>query len=206
MIITQIKKIGKGERYSIFLDGSFNCALEAEILVREKLKEGQEVSQRQWDRIRLENGNLACFSRSLSYLEKGLRTQKQLQDYLKEKGYPDQSITQAIEKLSEYGYIDDAAFAESYIRTYKSRKGARKLKFELLSKGVSSEIAEEKLAELISEEETVESCRKLLEKYLKGRPLDPKLKAKAYAHLAGKGYASDVVMHVLSEVKNEDWD
>ena len=43
MIITQIKKIGKGERYSIFIDGNFSCVLEAEIIVKNQIKEGQEI-------------------------------------------------------------------------------------------------------------------------------------------------------------------
>ena len=80
MQITQIKKIGKGERYSIFIDGIFDCALETEILVKAKLKEGQEIEEDEWREIKLKNSNLACFDRGLSYLEKSLKTKKQLKE------------------------------------------------------------------------------------------------------------------------------
>lgn len=206
MLITEIKKVGKGERYSIFIDDIFNGTLEAEILVREKLKTGEEISLERLTQIKLDNGKLAAFSRAISYIEKGLRTEKQLRDYLKEKGYLPESIDEAISKLSEYGYIDDGLFAESYIRTYKNKKGRMKLKFELASKGVPAEIIEEKLDELLEEEETFETCLKLLKKYLKNREMDAKLRAKAYAHLMSKGFEGDVISKALSEVKDESWD
>ena len=45
MTITEIKKIGKGDRYSIYIDGQFSCTLEAEILVKFKLKTFQELEE-----------------------------------------------------------------------------------------------------------------------------------------------------------------
>lgn len=205
MIITEIKKVGKGERYSIFIDGIFNGTLEAETMVREKLKTGEEISPERLTQIKLENGKLAAFSRALSYIEKGLRTEKQLRDYLREKGYLEESVDEAIGKLSEYGYIDDRLFAESYIRTYMQRKGKLKLKFELLTKGVEADVAEEALDDILEEDDSLETCRKLLKKYLKSREMDAKLRAKAYAHLAGKGFESDLISKVLNEVKDESW-
>ena len=107
MQITEIKKIGKGDRYSIFIDDIFNGTLETEILVKEKLKTGDEISEERLKQIKLDNGKLAAFSRAISYIEKGLHTEKQLRAYLKEKGFLPESIDEAIEKLLEYGYIDD---------------------------------------------------------------------------------------------------
>ena len=206
MIITEIKKVGKGERYSIFIDGIFNGTLEDETLVREKLKTGDEISEERLRQIKLDNGKLAAFSRALSYIEKGLRTEKQLREYLKEKGYLEESIDDAIDKLSEYGYIDDLLFAESFIRTYMNRKGRVKLKFELASKGVAAEVIDEALDKLLDEDETFETCVKLLKKYLKNRDMDAKLRAKAYAHLMGKGFEGETISKALSEVKDESWD
>lgn len=206
MIVTQIKKIGKGERYSIFIDGVFSCVLEAEIIVKNKIKEGQDVSEEKWQTVRLENGDLACFSRSLSYLEKTYRTEKQLREYLREKGFLEESIEKAVCKLKEYGYIDDSIYAENYIKTYMSKKGAKKLKYELFSKGVSCDIIEQKLNELIDEEDEKDRCFFFLKKYLKDRNLDKKLKAKAYSHLISKGFSSEDVLNALGRIEDESWD
>ena len=117
MQITEIKKIGRGDRYSIFIDGVFDGTLEAEILVKHKLKTGDEIGEEQWRQIKLENGKLSAFSRAVGYIEKSLKTQKQLQTYLKEKGFLQESIDDAVQKLKEYGYIDDKVYAENYIKT-----------------------------------------------------------------------------------------
>ena len=209
MTITEIKKIGKGERYSLYLDGQFVCVLEAEILVRKKLKTGEEISQDELDRIRLENGDLSCFDRALSYLEKNIKTEKGIRDYLKSKGYLDENIDKSVEKLKEYGYINDEVFAESYIKTYSSSKGANKIKYDLISKGVDKTIVDEKLEELILEEEEIEVCKKISEKYLKGRAIDQKLKQKLYNHLNSKGFKFDIISKVVREINwegdDEDW-
>lgn len=209
MQITEIKKIGRGDRYSIFIDGVFDGMLEAEILVKHKLKTGDEIDEEQWRQIKLENGKLSAFSRAVGYIEKSLKTQKQLQTYLKEKGFLQESIDDAVQKLKEYGYIDDKVYAENYIKTYKDKKGKIKLKFDLLSKGVAADVIEEALQEFVDEDEQYAACEKLLKKYVKNKPQDVKLKSKAYAHLFSKGFSGDIISRaigkVFSEVEDEDW-
>lgn len=209
MQITEIKKIGRGDRYSIFIDDVFDGTLEAEILVKHKLKTGNEIDEEQWRQIKLENGKLSAFSRAVGYIEKSLKTQKQLQTYLKEKGFLQESIDDAVQKLKEYGYIDDKVYAENYIKTYKDKKGKIKLKFDLLSKGVAADVIEEALQEFVDEDEQYAACEKLLKKYVKNKPQDIKLKSKAYAHLFSKGFSGDIISRaigkIFSEVEDEDW-
>ena len=209
MQITEIKKIGRGDRYSIFIDSVFDGTLEAEILVKHKLKTGDEIDEEQWRQIKLENGKLSAFSRAVGYIEKSLKTQKQLQTYLKEKGFLQESIDDAVQKLKEYGYIDDKVYAENYTKTYKDKKGKIKLKFDLLSKGVAADVIEEALQEFVDEDEQYAACEKLLKKYVKNKPQDVKLKSKAYAHLFSKGFSGDIISRaigkVFSEVEDEDW-
>lgn len=209
MQITEIKKIGRGDRYSIFIDGVFDGTLEAEILVKHKLKTGDEIDEEKWRQIKLENGKLSAFSRAVGYIEKSLKTQKQLQTHLKEKGFLQESIDDAVQKLKEYGYIDDKVYAENYIKTYKDKKGKIKLKFDLLSKGVAADVIEEALQEFVDEDEQYAACEKLLKKYVKNKPQDVKLKSKAYAHLFSKGFSGDIISRaigkVFSEVEDEDW-
>lgn len=203
MIITEIKKIGKGERYSIYLDGIFNCSLEAEILVRYKLKLGQEIDHDSLKNIKLENGKISAFSRALTYIEKGLRTQKGVRDYLKEKGFLQESIDDALKKLAEYGYINDKYFAESYINTYCHKKGRIKLKYDLISKGVPANIIEEAL-ENLDEEASFATCQNIYEKYTKNKEMNAKMKAKTYAYLMSKGFESDIIKSVM-EQEYESW-
>lgn len=203
MIVTEIKKIGKGQRYYLVLDEAQKFVIEAEILAKNKIKTGDELDESYLQKILLENGDLYAFDRALTYLEKNMKTEKGIREYLKQKGFLDESIEKAIEKLIEYGYINDEVYAENYIRTYGNKKGKKKLKFELLSKGVSGHIIEEKLEELLSKEEEISSCREIFQKYIKNKTFDLKTKQKAYNHLVSKGFTFDIINSVVGEVTCE---
>ena len=202
--ITEIKKIGKGDRYYLFLDGEYFATFEAEILARYCLKSGQKFDDEFFDNLLIENGDYACFNRGLSALEKSMKSRKMLRSYLKEKGYPVQCIDKAIEKLESYGYIDDESYCENYIASYPS-KSRRKLKFDLLAKGIKENIIEAKLDAMTNEEEESEKCLNYARKYMKNKSLDIKTKQKFYNHLAGKGFSYEDISRTWDIIeKNTD--
>ena len=200
MTITEIKKIGKGKRYYLVIDENQKFVIEAEILAKSKLRTNDEISQERLNELLLENGDFASFDRALTYLEKGIQTEKGIRGYLKKKGYLDESIEKAIVKLAEYGYINDETYVENYIRTYASKKGKKLLRFELLSKGVDSQTIENKLEEMLSFEDEKTSCENVARKYIKGKDFDLKLKQKTFAYLLGKGFSSSVISEVIKEL------
>lgn len=200
--ITEIQKIGKGERYRLYLDGEFFGIYEAEILAKHCLKSGQEFEDEFFSNLAIENGDYACFNRGLNAIEKSMKTKKMLKDYLREKGYPLQCISKAIEKLEEYGYIDDEAYTENYISSYPT-KSRRKIKYDLLAKGVNEKIIEEKLNSLTSDEEERKKCLNYASKYMKNKEIDLKTKQKFYNHLAGKGFSFEDIGWAWEEIEND---
>lgn len=199
--ISEIKKIGKGERYRLFVDGEFFGVYESEILARHCLKSGQEVDEEFLENLKIENGDYACFNRGLNIVEKSMKSKKMMRDYLREKGYPKQCIDRAITKLEEYGYVNDESYAENYILTYRDSKSRRKLKYDLMSKGIGEEIIEEKLDELLSEDES-EKCLYFAQKFMKNRDFDLKNKTKLYNHLMSKGFGYGDIAKAWEEMKN----
>jgi len=200
MIITEIKKIGRGDRYYLILDEYRKHTIEADVLAKHKLKTGDEIDEEKMNQILLENGEFAAFDRALTYLEKNIKTEKGIREYLKQKGFLDESIDNAVCKLKEYGYIDDGVYAENYIRTYAHKKGRKMLAFELSMKGVDKAIINEKLEQFLQVDDEQKSCNDLLQKYIKNKNIDLKTKQKAYAYLAGKGFSSDMINRSLREV------
>lgn len=199
--VTEIKKIGKGERYKLFIDGEFFGVFEAEILARHCLKSGQKFDEDFFEELKIENGDYACFNRGLGALEKSMKSKKMLKTYLREKGYPNVCIERAIKKLESYGYIDDEAFCENYIASYPS-KSRRKLKYDLLSKGIKEEIIDAKLTSLTDDIQEQEKCIVYAKKYMKNKEIDLKTKQKFYNHLAGKGFSFDEIAHAWEEIEN----
>ena len=107
MIITNLVRYGKSELYKTFVDDEYVCNLEAEILVKEKIKIGTQLTENQFLDIREQSEKITCKNVAIKYVSKALKTKKQVIDYLKQKGYLSSSINYAIEILVGYGYIDD---------------------------------------------------------------------------------------------------
>jgi len=208
MTITEIKKQKKGSRYSIFLDGEYAFSLQDEIIVKNKLKLGDELGSKRVEELKLQDGDLTAFDKALSILEKTMKTEKGVRDYLKEKEYLKPTIDNVVEKLKEYGYLDDGVYVENYIRTYTHSKGKKKIKYELLTKGIKESIINEKL-ENIDDENEIENCKALAKKYLKNKELDLKTKQKLYTHLSTKGYDFSVIKSVSENIfkgeEDEGW-
>lgn len=200
--ITEIKKIGRGDRYKLFLDEEFVGVFEAEILARHCLKSGQSFEDEFFENLLIENGDYACFNRGLNVLEKSMKTKKMMREYLREKGYPKSCIDTACDKLAQYGYINDESFCENYILSYQNQKSKRKLKYDLLSKGVSEDIVDEKLENSLDDEAEQEKCKKFARKYLIGKEFDLKTKQKYFNHMAGKGFDYGQISAAWEEVIN----
>ena len=128
--ITNLIKHGK-DTYSIFLDGSFFCKLNAETIVKNNLKVGEHISKEKIESAQAENEKLIAFDRCLKLLSVP-KTKKQIKDYLYGKGYTSKTVAYCLEKLEEYNYIDDEAFASLYVKSYSFKKG--KLSEEIIKK------------------------------------------------------------------------
>ena len=136
--ITDIKLQAKNkERCNIYIDNSFCCGILLETVILNKLKVGLEISAEELGRIQLESEKRTVFDKTLDYISKTQKTEKQIKDKLKEKGYLKETIDYVIDKLKEYKFIDDFEYAKSYIRLYKEKKGKKLLEYELMQKGVT---------------------------------------------------------------------
>ena len=201
--ITEIKKVGKGDRYHLFVDNEFFGTFEAEILAKNYLKTNCFYDDEFLEKIKIENGDYACFNRALSLLEKTMKTEKMLFDYLKEKRYPEECIIRAIKKVKEYGYINDEQFCESYINSYCKLKSKRKLKYDLINKGVNEELINKKLEEIINDDDELENCYNLAKKYMKNKSFDIKTKRKFFNHLIIKGFDYSIITKAWEGIAND---
>ncbi|OQA52986.1 MAG: Regulatory protein RecX [candidate division WS2 bacterium ADurb.Bin280] len=88
-----------------------------------------------------------CFQGALYYLNRRDRTQKELEDKLRGRGFDDQAIAKAVVRLKGLSFIDDERFARNFVRNSFNLKpkGRRRLKFELKRKGLSEQVIENAL-------------------------------------------------------------
>jgi regulatory protein len=75
---------------------------------------------------------------ALRILERGPRTEREIQGRLRERGYNEDAVERAIERLRRVSLLDDRAFVRSFLRTelFKAPQGKRLLVLKLRRRGV----------------------------------------------------------------------
>jgi len=135
--------------------------------------------------------------RALSLLSRAAHSRKGLERKLASRGFSAEAIRSAVSRLSELGYLDDKAFAESWVRSRMSsgKTGWNALYKGLLGKGVARATASEVVSALCPFEDEVQSARRVSE------GLSP---AAAIRKLTGRGFRSRAISRVLREKKDTD--
>lgn len=205
MKITKIKQIAKTNRYHVYVDDKWSGVFLDEILAKENLKTGEELDEQKFNDIKKENDNRLAFDMAASYLEKYNVSTKGIKDYLKKKGFSYETIKNATEKLCEYGFLNDEAFAKNYFESLSAGKGKRAIASKLKQKGVKQEIIDELISN-VNEDDEIEKATIVAVKFAKNRQKDAKLHQKCLAHLIYKGYdysVAEKAARIALEGKNE---
>ena len=126
---------------------------------------------------------------------------KMLRDKLLDKGHDEESADYALAWLAERSLLDDAAFAESVVRSY-ARKGygAARIRQELTRRGVSREDAETAMQTFSPDRAQILA---LLDKRLRGDLSDRREIDKAVAALQRRGFSWSDIKGALEEYGEE---
>lgn len=112
-------------------------------------------------------------------------------------------INAVIARLKEYGYLDDAAYAETYarLRQENEKLGSRRVRLDLKLKGVKADLVEETLDACYgaTDEETL--ARQHLERKRIKKPENEKETARVMRRLVAAGFSTGVIYKIL-----RNWD
>ncbi|MDP3259065.1 MAG: regulatory protein RecX [Thermodesulfovibrionales bacterium] len=138
--------------------------------------------------------------RLLSYRD---RSEKELSDKLKWKGFSEETIQQAINHLSEKGFINDTALALSLRRIAEDARllGNRGVRIFLHRRGIPEELIRNVFTgddpdEIIRANRAVSKKLKSIENYSA-----EEIKKKMWRFLVRKGYSFDTINKILRQFK-----
>lgn len=188
------------DRVNLYVDDEFYAGVSVELILKQQLKKGMEISKEELDQLILEDEKGSAFNKSVKYLNSALKTEKQIKEYLRKKGYNLSTIEYVVDKLKEYKYLDDENYARSFVLTYSNKYGKLKLISALRSKGVSDRIIDN----IFSEDLGIESnIRSIAEKYLKNKEKNPQTYLKLSRFLYSRGYEFDEINRLINELKKD---
>lgn len=137
------------------------------------------------------------------------RSRRELADKLADKGVEDDVATRVLDRFTDVGLVDDAAFAATWVQQRQSGKGLarRALAQELRRKGVDDEVAREALDEVDPDQER-EAARQLVRKKMRTLTRVDQTTAtrRLVGMLARKGYGAGVAWSVVREELDADED
>ena len=138
--------------------------------------------------------------KALRLLEFRNHSTGELRKKLKIAGAMDEDIEQVIGFLEEYNLVNDREYAKRLALDLKNLKkyGERRIRSELLSRGISSEFVEEAVSDLPEFED--EELFVLVEKRLKG-DFEKKNKDRVIRYFVSRGYFFDDIKRAIEKAE-----
>lgn len=204
--ITNITLQKNKSRANIFLNGEFVCGLNNITIVKNGLKIGTVIQKENLLKIYNESEMEGAYEKALSLLSRQKYTKKAIVDKLKAKGYDAEIIENVINKLAEYGYINDEDFVKSFVNC-NTTKSKRAIEANLMQKGIKREVIKEVLEDSTTKESEREKCVLASQKYMKNKILDDSVAKKLKAHLMYKGFMFEDILYAIKQLGGEiDYD
>ena len=214
MTITGIEPYPKGKgRVSIYLNDKFAFVLYKGELSQYGLEIGTVVDDALYEKIMNETVFIRARKRGMNLLMKMDRTEADVRNRLRDGGYPEEAVDNAIEYLRSFKYIDDLRYAGEYIRCKRTSMSRKQISSKLSQKGVDKSVIEEAFA--IYDEEAGQDnerselglIRKLIMKRCPGgvADLDYNGRQKLCAYLYGKGLSVSDIDNAINGLMSDDF-
>jgi regulatory protein len=130
------------------------------------------------------------------------KSRHQLAQALRQRDVPDDVASAVLDRMTQVGLVDDAAYAATYVRSARRSRGlaTTALAHEMRAKGIDAETAQAALDELDPAADA-EQARALVTRRLRalhGLPTETQARRLA-GMLARKGYPPDLARQVIGE-------
>ncbi len=145
------------------------------------------------------------FDYGVKALGRRMRSEAELRRLMKTRVEPEASSTERVEavlqRLKEYGYLDDVAFAETYarLRQENEKLGVRRVKQDLKQKGVHDTLIAETLDARYGNTNEEALAREHLERKRIRKPENEKETSRVMRRLVTAGFSTGVIYKILRQ-------
>lgn len=200
---------GDPDRVSVYLDGRFAFGVYRDTVLAFGLRKGRMLDVDEQRRIRAADDVLRAKAKALHYLGQQARSEHEVRTRLRRSGFAEPAIDEAIGRLRELGLVDDTAYAMAYARSRGERSGygPRRVRYDLMRRGVPAPLVERAVASVFEERTDVtavamEQARKRWSR-LAGESDPMRRRKKLHDFLLRRGFDHETVRQVLHELERE---
>ncbi|GAB1430323.1 hypothetical protein MASR2M18_11560 [Ignavibacteria bacterium] len=205
-IVTSIvKKRGRAAGCIVMLDGGETFECSTDLIVKYNVSKKQDISEETVASIARDQRVMSAKQLAHNFVAFKPRTSAQVRKKLIEKDFLPDEADEAVEFLKEFKYINDTAYARSFISDLLKRKsmGKSRIVAELKKRGIPSEDIKTAVAEVFPEDDAQTMARDAATKKLRTvrhKTVD-KQRSAIVSFLAQQGFAWDIIRKVVEELK-----
>ncbi len=193
-------------RKNIYIDGEFTIGISDETLLRLGLRTGDPVDTALLKALEQTEELTATRASALRLLAHRARSVREMRDRLKQKGFSEEDIRRVVADLEIAGLLDDSRFARMFVRDQITLRPSGKtvLRQKLNRLGINRAIADEAIAEVLSnapeEQGAEQTARKYLSSRLKAGTEMVVIRRRLTGFLTRRGYPWDVIKPLLDKL------
>lgn len=186
------------------IDGEYKMTVDSDFPLLATVHEGSEIGEDELAFLEEAVNVRRAFNKASELLSRRDHSEKELLIKLRQKGFSE-GAEAAIEKLRNYGYVDDERFASSYALELQRIKhfGKRRIEQELFKKGIDREIVSNVLDSLEFDEN--ELCKLIIRKYYRNLDTEKGVQ-KTINALLRTGYGYREIKDALSLIAENEGD
>lgn len=195
MFIKKIKKLAKN-KYKITFDKEDELTLYEDVLIKYNLLAKKDLSGELIEKIKEDNFYFEIYEAALRYIDKKMRSKKEIYKYLNERYGNIENVNLVINKLKENGYIDDVKYCKSYVfdKLYLSKDGVDKIRECLINLDIDINVIDSEI-DNIDNNFIREKLNNLIKKYILTNcgKTKTQLKIKAINHFIQLGFNKSMI-------------
>ncbi len=212
IVVNLKRKKRTKEWYFIHLSDGREILSYIDFIIKFNIKTGKHLTEEKIQEIKLSSNLLLAKETAYKFLSYKPRTQKEVEEKLKQKGFSEEIISKVIDDIKLYGFIDDLEYTRNFVLNKIRSKtlGKIALKQILLSKGIPNETIEQVLAERENSIDEFEIALELAGKKLKQIKSSKRKKRdkneqkrKVYEFLGRRGFTWDTINRVINTIFND---
>jgi regulatory protein len=201
----EVQKRNK-KRVNVFIDDAY--AFSASLDEAARLHKGQTLTDADVNALVQEAAITVATESAARFLAVRPRSAREVRDNLARKDVPPAVIDAAMERLTAFGYIDDHAFANLWVRDRMTFKptSPRALRYELRQKGISAEVIDAVLAELDAEDAAYRAAQAQARRFrgVQRREFQSKMGAFLQRRGFAYGVARSTIRRLMQEIDAEN--
>ena len=143
-------KEGKANKIHIYVDDEYRATVDSDYWYSEKYRNYKEINEEELTELLDAVSFRRAYNKGLDLLSRRPHGTKELVKKLCEKGHEKESAEKACDRLLELGLLNDEEFARILANELYERKGygTKRIKQELVFRGIEREIAENAIESL----------------------------------------------------------